>query len=82
MQYFYKILATFFIVVFLFTQASFCTQSFVWDDSILATNGDNATGNFLNLESGSAILIEQNSGKFYMNTTSTNNYALPVLPKL
>ncbi len=63
MQYFYKILATFFIVVFLFSQASFCTQSFVWDDSILATNGDNATGNFLNLESGSAILIEQNSGK-------------------
>ncbi len=58
-----KIIALFFVLVFLGTQVCFCTDSFIWDDSILPTNGENATGNFLNLESGSAILIEQNSGK-------------------
>ena len=58
-----KIIALFFILVFLGTQSCLCVDSFVWDDSILPTSGENATGNFLNLESGSAILIEQNSGK-------------------
>lgn len=58
-----KIIALFFILVFLLTQSCLCTDSFIWDDSILPTSGENATGNFLNLESGSAILMEQNSGK-------------------
>lgn len=58
-----KIIALFFILVFLGTQSCLCVDSFIWDDSILPTSGENATGNFLNLESGSAILIEQNSGK-------------------
>ena len=58
-----KIIALFLILVFLLTQVCFCVDSFIWDDSILPTSGENATGNFLNLESGSAILIEQNSGK-------------------
>ena len=58
-----KIIAISLIFVFLLSHISLCTESFVWDDSMIPTSGENATGNFLNLESGSAILIEQNSGK-------------------
>lgn len=63
MQQFKKIIAFFFIMVFSFVQVSFCTESYIWDPSTLETSGEEATGNFLNLECGSAILIEQNSGK-------------------
>lgn len=63
MQRFKKIIPAFFIMIFTFTQFSFCTESYIWDNSTLETSGEEATGNFLNLESGSAILIEQNSGK-------------------
>ena len=59
-----KFISTFLITIFLFTQISFCTEgSYVWNEDIIDTNAENATGNFLNLESGSAILIEQNSGQ-------------------
>ncbi len=63
MQQCKKILIVFFIMIFSFVQVSFCTESYIWDPSTLETSGEEATGNFLNLESGSAILIEQNSGK-------------------
>lgn len=63
MQQFKKIIAFFFIMIFSFVQVSFCTESYIWDPSTLETSGEEATGNFLNLECGSAILIEQNSGK-------------------
>lgn len=63
MQQFKKIIALFFIMMFSFVQVSFCTESYIWDPSTIETSGEEATGNFLNLESGSAILIEQNSGK-------------------
>lgn len=64
MQNFKKIVSFFFILIFLLTQASFCMESYVWNDDMVATTAEEATtGNFLNLESGSAILIEQNSGK-------------------
>lgn len=63
MQQFKKIIALFFIMMFSFVQVSFCTESYIWAPSTIETSGEEATGNFLNLESGSAILIEQNSGK-------------------
>ena len=63
MQQIKKIISTFLISVILFTQSAFCTESYVWDDSTIDTSGEEATGNFLNIESGSAILIEQNSGQ-------------------
>ena len=63
MQQFKKIISMFFISIFLFTQTALCTESYIWDGTSLETSGENSTGNFLNLESGSAILIEQNSGK-------------------
>lgn len=63
MQQLKKIMAMFLIMVFSFVQISFCTESYIWDDSTIDTSGEEATGNFLNLECGSAILIEQNSGQ-------------------
>lgn len=63
MQQFKKIISIFSIIVFLSTPFAFCTESYIWDGSTIETSGEEATGNFLNLESGSAILIEQNSGK-------------------
>ena len=61
MQQLKKIMAIVLIFIFLSSQVSFCIDSYVWDDSTLATSGEETTGNFLNIESGSAILIEQNS---------------------
>ncbi len=63
MQTLKKMIVTFFIILFLSTHVSFCLESYVWDDSTLPTSGEETSGNFLNIESGSAILIEQNSGK-------------------
>ena len=63
MQQLRKVMATFLLIIFAFTQVSFGTESYVWDDTTIDTNGETQTGNFLNIESGSSILIEQNSGK-------------------
>lgn len=63
MHQFRKIIATFLISILILTQVSFCTSSYTWNDSSLETSNEEATGNFLNIESGSCILIEQNSGK-------------------
>ena len=58
-----KIISVLLITLICFAQTAFATESYVWDTSTIETNGEEASGNFLNLESGSAILIEQNSGK-------------------
>ena len=63
MRFFKKIICFSIIFSFSFTHLAFCTESFIWDDSILETSGEEASGNFLNLESGSAILIEQTTGQ-------------------
>ena len=63
MQIFKKIICFSIIMLFCFSQILFCTESFVWDDSTLETSGEDASGNFLNIESGSAILIEQTTGQ-------------------
>ncbi len=63
MQTLKKIIVIFFIPIFLFSPLGLCTESYIWDGSTIETTAEEATGNFLNLESGSAILIEQNSGK-------------------
>lgn len=63
MQALKKIISTFLIISCSFAPIALCTESYVWNGTILETSGEEATGNFLNIESGSAILIEQNSGK-------------------
>lgn len=63
MQYFKKIIYFSIIFLFSFSQLAFCTESYVWDNSTLETNGEEISGNFLNIESGSAILIEQTTGQ-------------------
>lgn len=63
MHFFKRIIISSLIIILLFSQISFCTESFVWDNYTLETSSENTSGNFLNLESGSAILIEQNTGQ-------------------
>ena len=63
MQLLKKIICFSIVILFSFTQISFCTENFIWDDSTLETSGEEASGNFLNIESGSAILIEQTTGQ-------------------
>lgn len=63
MQQLKKMIATILLMIFAFAPISFCTESYVWNGDTIDTSGEATTGNFLNLESGSAILIEQNSGK-------------------
>lgn len=63
MQTLKKIIVIFFIPIFLFSPLGFCTEGFIWNGATIETTAEEATGNFLNLEAGSAILIEQNSGK-------------------
>jgi len=63
MQQLKKIICIFLILMFSLMQIAFCNESYIWDGTILETSSEQATGNFLNLECGSAILIEQNSGK-------------------
>ena len=63
MRFLKKIICYMTIIVLIFSPLSFCTESFIWDNSTLETSSNEATGNFLNLESGSAILIEQTTGQ-------------------
>ena len=58
-----KMISTFLVLLFTFSPIAFCTESYVWSDTTIETNTEDTTGNFLNIQSGSAILIEQNSGK-------------------
>ncbi len=61
-----KILCTFLLFMLLFLQTTIYATEFIWsnyDETMLTSTNENETGNFLNLESGSAILIEQYSGK-------------------
>lgn len=72
-QNFYRNILCFFLLLFLFLYCSTPVlaydSNYVWsvmDDAILTSSNtaqEVKTGNFLNLEAGSAILIEQNSGK-------------------
>ena len=63
MQFFKKIICFSIIFLFSFSQIAFCTESYIWDDSTLETSSEEVGGNFLNIESGSAILIEQTTGQ-------------------
>ncbi len=62
----FKILSIFVLLVIVFSQNVIYATEFIWsnyDETMLTSVNENETGNFLNLESESAILIEQNSGK-------------------
>ncbi len=64
MKIFKEILYIFLITIILFCQSALAIESsYIWDDTSISTNTEDNTGNFLNLQSGSAILIEQNSGQ-------------------
>lgn len=63
MRFFKKTICYMIIIILSISPLSFCTESFIWNNSTLETNGNEASGNFLNLESESAILIEQTTGK-------------------
>lgn len=61
-----KILSIFFVFILVFSQISVYATEFIWsnyDETILTNANENETGNFLNLESGSAVLIEQSTGQ-------------------
>lgn len=61
-----KILSLFLLFILLFSKITVYATEFIWsnyDETMLTNANENETGNFLNLESESAILIEQNSGK-------------------
>lgn len=61
-----KILSMFLLLVLLLSQTAIYATEFIWsnyDETILTNADENATGNFLNLESGSAVLIEQSTGQ-------------------
>ena len=51
MHFFKRIIISSLIIILLFSQISFCTESFVWDNYTLETSSENTSGNFLNLES-------------------------------
>ncbi len=61
-----KIVSIFLLIIMLISHISVYATEFVWsnyDETMLtSTNGDE-TGNFLNLEAGSAVLIEQSTGQ-------------------
>lgn len=61
-----KIVSIFLLIIMLVSSISVYATEFVWsnyDETMLtSTNGDE-TGNFLNLEAGSAVLIEQSTGQ-------------------
>lgn len=61
-----KILSIFFVFILVFSQISVYATEFIWsnyDETVLTNANENETGNFLNLESGSAVLIEQSTGQ-------------------
>lgn len=61
-----KILSIFFVFILLFSQISVYATEFIWsnyDETVLTSTNENETGNFLNLEAGSAVLIEQSTGQ-------------------
>lgn len=60
-----KLMTAVIILIFIIQVTAYATE-YVWsnyDETVLTSVDENQTGNFLNLESGSAILIEQNTGK-------------------
>ena len=65
-KYIVNFLCIIIIMSFIFSTYCFATENYIWSDSdeTLLTSSDNSTSsNSLNLESGAAILIEQNTGK-------------------
>lgn len=61
-----KTLSIVLLIIMLFSQITVYATEFVWsnyDETMLTSTNENQTGNFLNLESGSAVLIEQSTGQ-------------------
>lgn len=61
-----KILSIVLLIIMAFSQMAIYATEFVWsnyDETVLTSTNENETGNFLNLESGSAVLIEQSTGQ-------------------
>lgn len=61
-----KILSIVLLIIMVFSQIAVYATEFVWsnyDETMLTNANTDETGNFLNLESGSAVLIEQSTGQ-------------------
>ena len=61
----FKVISIFLLLV-LSLQTTLYATEYIWsnyDETILTSVNENQTGNFLNLESGSAVLIEQTTGQ-------------------
>lgn len=61
-----KILSIVLLVIIVFSQIAVYATEFVWsnyDETRLTSVNEEQSGNFLNLESGSAVLIEQSTGQ-------------------
>lgn len=61
-----KLVTTLILLITLFSQITVYATEFIWsnyDETMLTSVNENETGNFLNLESGSAVLIEQSTGQ-------------------
>lgn len=67
---FLKILSIFLLIIVSILQITSYATEFVWsnyDEAILTSTTEEQTGNFLNLDCGSAVLIEQNTGSVLYN---------------
>lgn len=67
---FLKILSIFLLIIVSILQITSYATEFVWsnyDETILTSTTEEQTGNFLNLDCGSAVLIEQNTGSVLYN---------------
>lgn len=63
---FKKILSIIILAIIIFSTTSVYATEYIWsnyDETVLTSTNTNETGNFLNLESESAILIEQSTGQ-------------------
>lgn len=61
-----KILSIVLLIIMAFSQIAVYATEFVWsnyDETILTSVNEEQSGNFLNLEAGSAVLIEQSTGQ-------------------
>lgn len=65
-RFFTKILSAILLAILVFSTTSVYASEFIWsnyDETILTNANTGETGNFLNLESESAVLIEQSTGQ-------------------
>ncbi len=66
----YKLISILFIFILLFQTISFSSSVYVWNDGDTTEVNSDDVDNFLNIESKSAILIEQTTGQILYEKNS------------